>query len=101
MTGRETMDGKLLDGLPAWAARDLRNFEVAEAAVLFTSGGVTISPPYSLLEFRSKGSAVRDSRNSETAEVAVQWLSGRREHASRDGAWYEGPTIVWMRRKRD
>ena len=46
-----------------------------------------------MLEFRSKGSAVRDSRNSEAAEVAVQWLSGRQEHASRDGAWYEGPTI--------
>ena len=84
------MDGKLLDGLPAWAARDLRNFEVAEAAVLFTSGGVAISPPYRLLEFRSKGSAVRDSRNSEAAEMPVQWLSGRQEHAFEMGLGTRG-----------
>jgi hypothetical protein len=98
---RTRNNGREASGREVSAARDLRNSEAAEAAVLFTSGGVAISPPYSLLEFRSKGSAVRDSRNSEAAEVAVQWLSGRQEHASRDGAWYEGPTIVWMRRKRD
>ena len=95
---RTRNNGRTASGREASAARDLRNFEVAETAVFFTLGRVAVRPPFRMLEFRSKGSAVRDSRNSEAAEVAVQWLSGRQEHASRDGAWYEGPAISDARR---
>ena len=87
------MDGKLLDGklrLPAISETS----KWRRRRYFFHRDGSLFAPrTVCWLEFRSQGSDVRDSRNSEAAEVALQWLSGRQEHASRDGAWYEGPAI--------
>ena len=93
MTGRETMDGQLLDGKLRLAAISETSKWRRRRYFFHRDGSLFAPRTVCWLEFRSKGSDVRDSRNSEAAEVAVQWLSGRQEHASRDGAWYEGPAI--------